>query len=107
MPVALTVISPPSTGLPKKSVLREPSRDAVTRTVAVAALVIISGEIQRHFELGQDVPLDIERDLGRVAGAGFRSVHQGAEMVCAEVHFIGEAKIREGDARICPSAQPS
>ncbi len=72
--------------------------DVVARAVAAPGVGVLAGELHRHLEFRQDIALHVESELRRVGRAAGAVVHQGAQVVSAEIDFVGEAKLGGCDA---------
>ncbi len=89
-------------GLAEEVVGADGAGYVIAGAVVLLLLAVFFGEVDGYFEFGEDVALDVERDLGGVGG-GAGVAHQGAEVVGAEVDFVGEGRIRRRLCRTCRS----
>ena len=71
----------------------------VAGAVAVSGLLFFVSKIDRHFELRQHVLLDVQGQFGARA-APLGCSHDGAQVIRAEVHLVGQREFRGGNSEL-------
>ena len=84
--------------LAKEVVGADRASHVIAGPVTAFGLGVLAGEINRNLELWQDILFHVEGDLGGIGGCaiGFTrgcSCHQRSQVVRAQVHLIGKAKL--------------
>src|SRR6266852_1537231 len=85
-------------GLSEEVVGMNASRDVIARAVAAFRLVVLAREIYRNLEFREDVFLDVQCDFGGVRRR-IAIPHQSAQMVRAQVYFIGQSEFRRTNSK--------
>jgi hypothetical protein len=86
-------------GLAEEVVGPDGTCDVVSGAVVAFGFVVLFGELDGNFELGQDVAFDVQCDFSGIRWRG-HITHEGAEMVGAEVDLVSKCKLGEGDAEL-------
>ena len=86
--------------LPKKVIRSHRALHMIAWPVAPLRFLPVSRELHRHLEFRQNVSLDVQCDLRHVWRRRFGFAQQRAQVVSAQVHFIGQREFCRSNSKL-------